>query len=110
MQLKDQLWRSCRVVLDVRLHAGECTFDEAVTMLVNTARLENSNARAEVRRYTQTPTQPMSYLMGKIEIEKLLRDIRFQSPDMPIRDIHNRLLSYGTIPVTLVRQAMLGTN
>ena len=52
----------------------------------------------------------MSYLMGKIEIEKLLRDIRFQSPDMPIRDIHNRLLSYGTIPVTLVRQAMLGTN
>ncbi len=110
IQLKDQLWRACRVVLDVRLHRGECTFDKAVAMLVNIARLENSNARAEVRRYTQTPTQPMSYLMGKIEIEQLLRDIRIQFPDMPMRDIHNRLLSYGTIPVALVRRAMLGTN
>src|SRR4029077_3364181 len=39
-QLKDQLWRACRVVIDVKLHTGRMTFDEAVEMLVDVAHLE----------------------------------------------------------------------
>ena len=67
-QLKDQFWRACRVVIDVKLHTGEMTFDQAVDMLVEVAHLERPNAIGEVRRYTQSPTQPMSYLMGKHQI------------------------------------------
>ena len=70
-QLKDQLWRACRVVIDVKLHTGEMTFDEAVDMLVDVAKLERVNAISEVRRYTQSPTQPMSYLVGKQQIMDL---------------------------------------
>lgn len=109
IQLKDQLWRACRVVIDVRLHTGRCTFDEAVDMLVNIARLERHNAIAEVKRYSQTPTQPMSYLIGKIEIERLAGHAGEKFRDISLKEFHDRLLSFGTIPVALIHDAMLGT-
>ncbi|UCD95284.1 MAG: DUF885 domain-containing protein [Candidatus Zixiibacteriota bacterium] len=110
IQLKDQLWRACRVVIDVRLHTGKFRFDEAVEMLVGTARLEEVSAEAEVRRYTQTPTQPMSYLIGRIEIERLYNDFRKKYPHVSLKDFHDRLLSYGTIPIRLVHEQLVGTN
>ncbi len=109
MQLKDQLWRSCRVVIDVGIHTGEMTFDEAVKMLVETAMLEPTSAVAEVRRYTQNPTQPMSYLIGKIEIERLSADYRLKFPNKSLRQFHDELLSYGSVPIALARREMLGT-
>jgi uncharacterized protein (DUF885 family) len=109
IQLKDQLWRACRVVIDVRLHTGRFGFEDAVNMLVRTARVEEVSARAEVRRYTQTPTQPMSYLIGKIEIEKLYADFNRKYPHVSLKDFHDRLLSYGTIPVRLIYERMMGT-
>ena len=102
-QLKDQLWRACRVVIDVKLHMGEMTFEQAVDMLVDVAHLERPNAIGEVRRYTQTPTQPMSYLMGKHQILDLReRERRRLGGDFSTRSFHDRLLSYGTIPLALI--------
>src|SRR5207247_3883798 len=63
-QLRDALWRACRVVLDVGLHTGAFTFMRAVDYLREQAMLERVNALAEVKRYTLTPTQPMSYTVG----------------------------------------------
>ena len=37
LQLKDYLWRSCRVLIDVGLHTGNLSFDEAVRVLVEVA-------------------------------------------------------------------------
>ena len=110
MQLKDQLWRACRIVIDVRLHTKRCTYEEAVDMLVRIARIERSNAESEVNRYTQSPTQPMSYLIGKLEIIRLLQDYRRKNPALELKKIHDTLLSYGTVPPALVRNSMLGTN
>ena len=102
-QLKDQLWRACRVVIDVRLHTGAMTFDQAVDMLVDVAHLERPNAVGEVRRYTQSPTQPMSYLMGKQQILDLReRERRRLGARFDLQSFHDRLLSYGTIPVALI--------
>ncbi|SYZ73347.1 conserved hypothetical protein [Candidatus Zixiibacteriota bacterium] len=109
IQLKDQLWRACRVVIDMRLHSGRFGFEEAVDMLVKTARLERISAEAEVRRYSQTPTQPMSYLIGKIEIQRLAEDFRKRYPDESLRSFHDRLLSFGSVPISLARQGLMGT-
>lgn len=54
-RLQDQLWRAARIILDVSLHTGKMTVDEAVEFLVKEAGLEEPNARAEVRRYTGSP-------------------------------------------------------
>jgi len=102
-QLKDQLWRACRVVIDVKLHTGAMTVHEAVDMLVDVAHLERPNAIGEVRRYTQSPTQPMSYLLGKQQILDLReRERQRLGPRFDLCSFHNRLLSYGTIPVALI--------
>jgi uncharacterized protein (DUF885 family) len=78
-------------------------------MLVDVAKLEHPNAIAEVRRYTQTPTQPMSYAIGKREIMKLRRDYQAAlGQRFDLKAFHDKLLSYGSIPVGLVRERMLG--
>jgi uncharacterized protein (DUF885 family) len=109
IQLKDQLWRACRIVIDVGLHTGQMTFDDAVDMLVDVARLEKVNARAEVKRYSLSPTQPMSYLIGKIEIERFADRFFSRFPQKNMRRFHDELLSYGSIPIALVEKAVVGT-
>ncbi|MCX7919187.1 MAG: DUF885 domain-containing protein [bacterium] len=107
-QLKDLLWRACRVVIDIQLHTGQMKFSEAVDMLVNIAGLEKVNAIREVQRYTQTPTQPMSYLIGKREIMKLREDYQHKlGSQFHLKEFHTKLLSYGSIPLKLIRERML---
>jgi uncharacterized protein (DUF885 family) len=106
-QKKDTLWRAARVVLDASLHAGRMTYEEAVAFLVDVVSIERVNAEAEVNRYIYTPTQPMSYLAGKREI-MALRDEYFEKrPDSSLREFHDRLLAVGSLPVRLVRDAVL---
>lgn len=108
MQLKDQLWRACRVVLDVRLHCRGLSPAEAVRFLVEEARLEEPNATAEVRRYTTQPTQPMSYCMGKRLIMGLRAAVqRKQGARFDLRRFHDDMLAFGSMPPRLVREAML---
>jgi uncharacterized protein (DUF885 family) len=96
------------VVVDVGLHCGGMTPREAVDLLVTRAHLERPNAEAEVRRYCATPTQPMSYLIGRREILALREACRDRAGrHFSLGEFHDALLSYGGIPVGLVRDALL---
>ncbi|HCJ10131.1 MAG TPA: hypothetical protein DHW14_03055 [Clostridiales bacterium] len=109
IRLKDQLWRAGRIILDAALHTRGMTVDEAVDFFVTKVHMERPNALAEVRRYTVTPTQPMSYLIGKLEILKLVEEYKARKgPDFDMRTFHNELLSHGTIPPAVVRRVILG--
>jgi len=102
-KLTDPLWRACRFVTAAKLHTGRMTFAEAVDMLVGVAHLERPNALGEVRRYTQWPTQPMSYLAGKQQIVELrARERRRLGARFDLRAFHDRLLSYGSVPISLI--------
>ena len=102
-QLKDQLWRSARVLIDPSLHTGAMSPEEAVTLLVEGAGLARAQAEGEVRRYCLSPTQPMTYAMGKEQILAL----RDEFGDLPPRRFHDALLASGTLPFALVRQELL---
>jgi len=106
-QLKDSLWRAARVVIDVSLHTGEMSFEEAVDFLLDQAMLERTNAVAEVKRYAMMPTQPLSYSIGKMEIERILGAARAAKPDLELRDFHDALLDSGTLPPSVVREEVL---
>jgi len=99
LRLKDQLWRACRVLIDVGLHCFDMSFEEAVEMLVSVAKLERPNAEAEVKRYTMTPTQPMSYMRYDMQTA--------EGGEFNLRLFHDRLLSFGAIPVALIKGEML---
>jgi uncharacterized protein (DUF885 family) len=49
-QLKELLWRACRIVLDVGLQTGRMTFEKAVEYLVTQALVEPALAESEVKR------------------------------------------------------------
>jgi uncharacterized protein (DUF885 family) len=106
-QLQATLWRAARVVIDVGLHTGEMTFDDAVRMLVDQVCVEPPNAVAEVRRYTLTPTQPSSYLIGREAILALRSEMKARDRRFRLGAFHDKLLSYGTIPPALIREEML---
>jgi uncharacterized protein (DUF885 family) len=107
-RLSDQLWRAGRIILDVSLHTRGMGVDEAVQFLVQECNLEPTNALAEVRRYTQSPTQPQSYLMGKLAILELVADYRRAHPEASLRQVHDALLGSGSLPPRLMRQRLLG--
>jgi uncharacterized protein (DUF885 family) len=104
LQLKDLLWRAARVIVDIGLAAGEMNFERAVNFLAEGPRLERPNAIAEVRRYTLNPTQPSSYMVGRLEILRL-RD-RARAGGLGLREFHDRLLGSGSIPPALAAREL----
>lgn len=107
LQLKDQLWRACRVIIDVGLHTKTMTYEGSVDLLVKDAKLERVHAQKEVTRYTYTPTQPMSYLVGKKQILELKDDYQKKhGSDFNLKLFHDRLLGFGSIPICLIRKAL----
>ncbi len=108
-RLSDQLWRAARIILDVSLHTRGMPVDEAVEFLVQECQLEPANALAEVRRYTQSPTQPQSYLMGKLAIMDLVADYRRAHPEQSLQQVHDAILGCGSLPPRLMRQRLLAS-
>ena len=105
----DAIWRACRIILDVRMHRGEVGVEEAVSWLVEQTSFEEPNARAEINRYTYTPTYQMSYLLGKVLLLQLRTDEqRRLGADFRLRDFHDALLRAGTLPISFHRRLLQG--
>jgi uncharacterized protein (DUF885 family) len=107
MQLVNGLWRAVRVVVDSGLHTRGMTIPEAADMLINVSRLEPANALVEAGRYAITPTYAASYLVGRGLVLDLRRRYFAKFPDHSLKSFHDRLLSYGAIPLDLVEAEML---
>src|SRR5262249_54097049 len=106
-QLEWTLVRAARVVIDVGLHTRGMSFDDAVKMLVERIRLEKTLALSEVKRYTMTPTQPLSYLVGREAIFAMRERYKQNKGNaFTLRDFHTEVLGHGTIPVGLISREM----
>jgi len=103
----DAIWRACRIILDVRMHRGEVGVEEAVAFLVKQTSFEEPNARAEVRRYTYTPTYQLSYLLGKVLLLGLRADEQARlGSAFSLRDFHDTLLRNGSLPISFHRRLL----
>ena len=103
MQLAWTLVRAARVIIDVGLHTGGMPFEEAVRMLVDEVHLERPLALSEARRYTETPTQPLAYLIGREQIRALREKRRAaEGASFSLRRFHEEVLLRGAIPPALL--------
>ncbi len=101
----DAIWRACRIILDVRMHRGELSVGDATRFLVEQTSFEEANARAEVDRYTYTPTYQLSYLLGKVLLLQLRDDERRRLGDaFALRAFHDTLLRNGSLPMRYHRR------
>jgi uncharacterized protein (DUF885 family) len=105
----DAIWRAARIILDVRMHRGELSIDEAAAFLVAETGFERPNALAEARRYTYTPTYNLSYLLGKVLLLGLRDEERRRLGDaFSLRAFHDTLLRGGSLPVSFHRRVLRG--
>ena len=105
----DAIWRACRIILDVRMHRGELTVDEATDFLVEQTSFQRPNAAAEVSWYTYRPTYPLSYLLGRTMLLGLRADEQRRLGDrFSLKGFHDTLLRNGSLPISFHRRLMTG--
>jgi len=103
-----QLLRAARAVIDVKLHTGRFSYQDAVDYLVDLMGGGREYFEKEVMRYTMTPGQPMSYLAGKLAILELREEVKArEGDDFSLKDFHDRLLSVGSVSPALVGMKIL---
>ncbi|MDZ4730299.1 MAG: DUF885 domain-containing protein [Xanthomonadales bacterium] len=108
-QLRNRLWRAARVILDVSLHTGRMTFEEAVDFLAERVRFERYAAELEVGMYIERPTYVLGYLIGMQEIMKIREEwIARNGEPNPPSQFYDALLTVGSLPPVLVRESLLG--
>jgi len=106
-QLRTTLWRAHRVVIDAGLQSGRMTYDEAIAQLIEEVLLDPDTAASEVDRYVMTPSEPLSYLLGKLAIVEMLNEARKRKgASFDLHAFHAALLASGTIPPALVREEL----
>ena len=112
--LDSQRFRAARVAADIGLHLGKAhpTSGAAWTgqdvhdfMRANTA-MDDANLTFEVNRYLGWAGQAPSYALG----ERLWQQTRDAAVarGMTVRDFHSRALALGSIPMSILAEAVLG--
>ena len=105
IRVNDMIWRAVRIIVDVKLSRGEMSFDEAVEMLVKETGMSREAAVAEVKRYTQTPSYALSYLLGKHLILKLKEEVKEKMGDkFDEKFFHDTITANGYLPISMLRK------
>lgn len=96
-QLHDALWRCHRILVDLYLHNGKYSYNQAVGHMIQYLGMTKARAEADVNWYTQYPSVPMSYWLGRLENERLKKRL-VDGRGWTLKRFNDWLLSFGTIP------------
>ncbi len=105
-QMNDALWRAHRILIDVGLHTGELSYDGAVKHLMKHMGFTRGRAEGDVNWYTMSPTVPMSYLLGKLEVTRL-KQTKVDEQGWTLKRFNDWALSHGTLPWRWIEQSGL---
>jgi uncharacterized protein (DUF885 family) len=92
--------RACRLVVDTGLHALGWSRQQAIDYMVANSPLTEGVCRPEVDRYVCNPGQATSYMVGRLEIERIRREAEQRQGDrFDIRRFHSAVLNSGSLPL-----------
>jgi len=107
VQLQAALIRLCRYIAGIKMHTQGMTVEQATLLFQQQAYMDPANAEREATRGTFDPTY-LAYTLGKLEIMKLREDYKKMLDDkFDLKAFHDQFLSYGVVPVKLIREQML---
>ena len=105
--LGSELHRALRLVVDVGLHTGKLTREQAIQYMMGNELISEQGATAEVERYMAWPGQALSYKVGQLKILELRRRYQQQlGPKFDLRAFHDELLAGGAMPLGVLEQTM----
>ena len=101
-------YRAARIGVDVNLHTGKWSFEEAVRYFMEAGGLDREAAEGEAAGAAASPLQKISYMTGKWQIMGLLGKYRDRKGKaFRLGAFHDALLSYGSLPLSVVEWLML---
>ncbi len=101
-------YRAARIGVDVNLHTGKWTFDQAVKYFMEAGGLDEEAAKGEAAGAASSPTQKISYIIGKWQIMNLLGHYKDQQGDkFQLGQFHDDLIKNGSLPVSIIERILL---
>ena len=101
-------YRSARIGVDVNLHTGKWSFEQAVQYFMEGGGLDREAAEGEAAGAASSPTQKISYIIGKWQIMNLLGRYRDKAgANFRLGQFHDDLLKNGSLPLSIVEWLLL---
>lgn len=96
-------YRAARIGVDVNLHTGRWTFEQAVRYFMEAGGLDQQAATGEAAGAASSPSQKICYITGKWQIMRLLGRYRdSQGANFRLGAFHDQLISYGSLPLSVI--------
>ncbi len=103
--LSMEMWRACRLVMDVGLHWKGWTREQAVACLRDNSALSDKNIQNETDRYIGWPSQALGYKIGELKIAELRDRARLAlGPRFDYRSFHDVVLDEGALPLSILER------
>ena len=101
-------YRAARIGVDVNLHTGKWTFDQAVNYFMEAGGLDREAATGEAAGAAANPTQKITYMVGKWQIMRLLGKYRDkQGANFRLGQYHDDLIKNGSLPLSIIEWILL---
>ena len=101
-------YRAARIGVDVNLHTGRWTFEQAVQYFMAGGGLDREAAEGEAAGAASNPSQKISYITGKWQIMRLLGKYRDRKgASFRLGQFHDELIANGSLPLSVVEWIML---
>lgn len=92
--------RACRLVVDTGMHALGWSRERAVAYMLENSPLAEGVVRPEVDRYAVTPGQACSYMVGRLEVQRMRREAEErQGGSFSVKAFHSAVLDSGSLPL-----------
>lgn len=102
-QLTYEMWRACRLVIDVGLHAKGWTRQQAIDYFTKNLGKADHDIEVEVDRYIVWPGQALAYKIGELKIKELRARAKETLGDaFDIRAFHDEILGHGALPLSVL--------
>jgi uncharacterized protein (DUF885 family) len=97
--------RACRLVVDTGMHALGWSRQRAIDYMAENAPMTMHTIVEEIDRYLSFPGQAVSYMIGRIEIQRMRAEAEAAlGDDVDIKGFHDTVLGSGCVPLpTLAR-------
>ncbi len=99
--------RCARLVVDTGMHLEGWTRARAIDYMEQNTSLPRNEIENEVDRYIAWPGQALAYKVGELKIRELRQRAEQKAgPSFDLRAFHDRLLSFGSVPLSLLDKLM----
>jgi uncharacterized protein (DUF885 family) len=105
--LREEIHRAIRLVVDVAMHTGKMTREEAIKYSMDNEAISEENATEEIERYMVWPGQALSYKIGELKIRELREKYSKQLGNrFKLSDFHDEFLKDGCMPLNILEKKM----